>query len=510
MNIVKSAQNGYAEVTAGPRAGKNSAGENIRAVLVRQWLMAGLALMLAFVMSVSLNTVQAADRPDSFADLAERLSPAVVNISTTTVVRQDGGPSLPRFPEGSPFEDFFKEFEDKGQSRRAQSLGSGFIIDRSGFVVTNNHVIENADEISVILANDEVFEATLVGRDEKTDIAVLKIDPGTTKLTSVTFGDSDKLRVGDWVMAIGNPFGLGGTVTAGIVSARGRDIGSGPYDDFIQTDASINRGNSGGPLFNMEGEVIGINTAIFSQSGGSVGIGFAISANLATQVVKQLQDFGRTRRGWLGVFIQEVTDDIAESLGLKAAQGALVASVTEDGPAAKAGIQAGDVIIEFDGKSVDKSRDLPRIVAETEVEKTVSVDVMRNGSKVTLSVTLGELEQAETGGLLNGSSGGGAIVRLDDIGLSVAPVTAELAEKYGLSADDRGVVVVSVDADSPAGSRGIEEGDIIRRINQAAVTTVSQLQANIAEAKKNGRKGVLMLVESDGQTRFVQVSFARP
>ena len=295
------------------------------------------------------------------------------------VIQDDSRPALPRFPEGSPFEDFFKEFEDRGQARRTQSLGSGFIIDSSGIVVTNNHVIENADKISVILANDEVFEAELIGRDQKTDIAVLKIDPGNTKLSAVSFGDSDELRVGDWVIAIGNPFGLGGTVTAGIVSARGRDIGSGPYDDFIQTDASINRGNSGGPLFNLDGDVIGINTAIFSQSGGSVGIGFAISANLATQVVQQLQDFGRTRRGWLGVFIQEVTEDIAESLGLKTANGALVASVTENGPADKAGLQAGDVILKFDGKAVEKSRDLPRIVAETTVEKTVEVELVRDG-----------------------------------------------------------------------------------------------------------------------------------
>jgi serine protease Do len=301
-----------------------------------------------------------------------------------------------------------------------------------------------------------VFEAELIGRDQKTDIAVLKIDPGNTRLSAVSFGDSDKLRVGDWVIAIGNPFGLGGTVTAGIVSARGRDIGSGPYDDFIQTDASINRGNSGGPLFNLDGDVIGINTAIFSQSGGSVGIGFAISANLATQVVQQLQDFGRTRRGWLGVFIQEVTEDIAESLGLKSVNGALVASVTENGPADKAGLQAGDVILKFDGKAVEKSRDLPRIVAETTVEKTVEVELVRDGQTITKYVTLGELEQAENG---------------------------------------------------PAGQRGIREGDIIRRINQTAVTSVDQLSDKIREARQNGRRGVLMLVESEGQTRFVQVSF---
>jgi serine protease Do len=423
------------------------------------------------------------------------------------VIKGGDGPSLPRFPEGSPFEDFFKEFEDRGQSRRTQSLGSGFIIDASGIVVTNNHVIENADKISVILANDEVFEAELVGRDQKTDIAVLKIDPGQSQLTAVSFGDSDKLRVGDWVMAIGNPFGLGGTVTAGIVSARGRDIGSGPYDDFIQTDASINRGNSGGPLFNLDGDVIGINTAIFSQTGGSVGIGFAISANLATQVVQQLQDFGRTRRGWLGVFIQEVTDDIAESLGLENANGALVASVSEGGPADNAGLQAGDVILKFDGQKVEKSRDLPRIVAETAVEKTVEVELVRNGKLVTKKVTLGELEQAENGELLSSKAQPGSPETLDDIGLAVAPLDETLAEQYGLEADDNVVIVVEVAENGPAGERGIRSGDIIRRINQTAVTSVKQLSDKIREVKQNGRRGVLMLVESDGQTRFVQVSF---
>ncbi len=470
------------------------------------WFVAmfGFAVLCLFVLA---SPVRAADRPDSFADLAERLSPAVVNISTSTVIKDDNGPSLPRFPEGSPFEDFFKEFEDRGQSRRAQSLGSGFIIDASGIVVTNNHVIENADKISVILANDEVFEAELIGRDQKTDIAVLKIDPGSSTLTAVSFGDSDKLRVGDWVMAIGNPFGLGGTVTAGIVSARGRDIGSGPYDDFIQTDASINRGNSGGPLFNLDGEVIGINTAIFSQTGGSVGIGFAISANLATQVVQQLQDFGRTRRGWLGVFIQEVTDDIAESLGLESANGALVASVTEDGPADQAGLQAGDVILKFDGKNVEKSRDLPRIVAETAVEKTVEVELVRNGKKLVRTVTLGELEQAENGGLLTSKTEPGSPETLEDIGLAVAPLDETVAEQFDLEADENTVVVVDVAETGPAGQRGIQPGDIIRRINQAAVTSVKQLADKIREAKQSGRRGVLMLVESGGQTRFVQVSF---
>ena len=488
----------------GPTAARRGADA---ALLLRYAIMTGF---VAFFVLLGSQSGRAADRPDSFADLAERLSPAVVNISTTMVVRNNDRPQLPQFPEGSPFEDFFREFEDRGdRSRRAQSLGSGFIIDAAGIVVTNNHVIENADEISVILANDESFDAEVIGRDAKTDIAVLRIDPGDTSLTAVSFGDSDSLRVGDWVIAIGNPFGLGGTVTAGIVSARGRDIGSGPYDDYIQTDASINRGNSGGPLFNLDGEVIGINTAIFSQTGGSVGIGFAISANLATQVVSQLQDFGRTRRGWLGVFIQEVTEDIADSLGLDEAKGALVASVTETGPADEAGLQAGDVIIRFDGKEVNKSRDLPRIVAETPVEAKVKVDVVRDGKVKTVTVTLGELEQAENGGLLSrsGSSEPAEETLLTDIGLAVSSLTTELAEQFGLTADEQTVIVVDVATGSPAAEKGVQPGDIIRRLNQSAISSVSQLVEGVEKAKESGRKGVLMLIESDGQTRFVQISF---
>ncbi len=478
-----------------------------RALLVRYALRTAFVALLVIL---SGQSAVSAERPDSFADLAEKLSPAVVNISTTMVVNGNNRPQMPQFPEGSPFEDFFKEFQDRGEpSRRAQSLGSGFIIDAAGIVVTNNHVIENADEISVILANDESFQAKVIGRDAKTDIAVLRIDPGDSKLTAVSFGNSDGLRVGDWVMAIGNPFGLGGTVTAGIVSARGRDIGSGPYDDFIQTDASINRGNSGGPLFNLDGEVIGINTAIFSQTGGSVGIGFAISANLATQVVGQLQDYGRTRRGWLGVFIQEVTEDIADSLGLDSAKGALIASVTEAGPADEAGLQAGDVIIRFDGKDVVKSRDLPRIVAETPVETTVDVEVVRGAERKTLSVTLGELEQAENGGLLSRTQAKEKTndTRIENIGLTVAPLTEELAEKFDLDTGETGIVVVDVTDESPAADKGVQPGDIIRRLNQSAITSVDKLIEGIASAKKEGRKGVLMLIESDGQTRFVQISF---
>ncbi|MFP6728033.1 MAG: Do family serine endopeptidase, partial [Alphaproteobacteria bacterium] len=337
--------------------------------------------------------------PDSFANLAAKLSPAVVNISTTQVLKGDkkGQPEF-MVPRGSPFEEFFKEYLERNRPknrgrRRATSLGSGFIIDKSGLVVTNNHVIAEADEISVRLSDGTRLKAKLVGKDAKTDLALLKVVP-KKELPSLNWGNSDNSRVGDWVLAIGNPFGLGGSVTAGIISARGRDINSGPYDDFFQTDAAINRGNSGGPLFNMKGKVIGINTAIYSPTGGSVGIGFAIPATLAKRVISQLAEFGRTRRGWLGVRIQTVTDEIADSLGMEKAQGALVAGVSDDGPAGKAGIRQGDVILIFDGHEVEEMRALPRIVANTRIGKTVKVEVWRKGEIKTLEVAIAEMEES--------------------------------------------------------------------------------------------------------------------
>ena len=478
----------------------------------RRWAD-GLAVFVGVCLIGFSQMSFAADRPASFADLAERLTPSVVNISTATMVEGQPGFEMPQFPPGSPFEEFFKEFNERGQgqTRRAQSLGSGFIIDESGLVVTNNHVIENADEITISLADDTRFRAEIVGRDSKTDIAVLKFDPEDVELTAVSFGDSDALRVGDWVLAIGNPFGLGGTVTAGIVSARGRDIGSGPYDDYIQTDASINRGNSGGPLFNMDGEVIGINTAIFSQTGGSVGIGFAISANLATNVVDQLTEYGRTRRGWLGVFIQEITPEIAESLGLDGTDGALVSAVTEQGPADLSGIEAGDVILAFDGKPIDRMRDLPRIVAETPVEKSVKVDVVRNGETISLDVVLGELEQAENGGLLSQNRDEAPeeqqTVTLASLGMTVQTLTPQLAEEFGLNEEASGVVITEVIANSPAADNGLQPGDVIKRLGQKRVATSEELEAGIEAAREAGRSGVLMLIESENRTRFVQLGF---
>ncbi|RZO28152.1 MAG: DegQ family serine endoprotease [SAR116 cluster bacterium] len=464
--------------------------------------LAGLAIMFMTL------EVGAADRPDSFADQVERLSPAVVNISTTTIVNEGPPTDMPQFPPGSPFEDFFKNFGDNDRKRRAASLGSGFIIDDAGIVVTNFHVIENAEEITVTLADETSFTAKVLGQDQKTDIAVLKIDPGDAELTAVPFGDSDSLRVGDWVLAIGNPFGLGGTVTAGIVSARGRDIGNGPYDDFIQTDASINRGNSGGPLFNTEGEVIGINTAIFSQSGGSVGIGFAISSNLAKRVTSQLAEFGTTRRGWLGVFIQEVTPDIADSLGLDNAAGALVSTVNENSPAQAAGLEPGDVIVSFDGKMIDKMRDLPRIVAETEIGKTVPVEVVRNGESIEVQVTLGELEKAELVGIVNDEATGDG-QSFDQLGFAVENLTAELAAELGLEADMRGVVVTEVADGGPAAAKGLQVGDIIKRFGQRRVEDAADLGKSVAETREAGRAGVLLLVESEGRERFIQIGFAK-
>jgi len=392
-------------------------------------------------------------------------------------------------------------------------------------VVTNFHVIENAEEITVTLSDETSFTAKVLGQDQKTDIAVLKIDPGDTALTAVPFGDSDSLRVGDWVLAIGNPFGLGGTVTAGIVSARGRDIGNGPYDDFIQTDASINRGNSGGPLFNTDGEVIGINTAIFSQSGGSVGIGFAISSNLAKRVTKQLVEFGTTRRGWLGVFIQEVTSDIAETLGLEGSGGALVSSVNENSPADIAGLEPGDVILSFDGKKIERMRDLPRIVAETDIGTTVVVEIFRGGRLSTVEVTLGELEKAELVGLVGEQPEGdaqtldrlgftvdgqpeGDAQTLDRLGFTVDDLDGELAAELGLDDTLTGVVVTEVAADSPAMEKGVEPGDIIRRFGQRRVDSAADLAASVAETLDAGRSGVLLLIERDGRERFVQIGFA--
>ncbi len=472
------------------------------------WPLAGL---VALAVMAAPAAAQAQTAPESFADLASRLLPSVVNISTTQTLEGRSGVEMPQLPPGSPFEEFFREFFERNRpqqrQRKVTSLGSGFIVDAAGYIVTNNHVIKDADEITVALQDDTRLEAEVVGRDPKTDIAVLKVK-STRKLTAVSFGDSDKARVGDWIVAIGNPFGLGGSVTAGIISARNRDINSGPYDDYIQTDASINRGNSGGPLFNLDGEVIGIATAIFSPSGGSVGIGFAIPSATAHPVIEQLIKHGQVRRGWLGVHIQAVTEEIAETLGLKDAKGALVASVIKDGPAEKGNIKAGDVILTFDGREVPEMRKLPRIVAATDVDKTVDVVVWRNSEKVTLSVSVGELEEREAKVASRSSGGkkeGGAAEKIEALGLTVAELTTDLRERYSLDTDAKGVVVTAVDEGGAAAEKAIRPGDVIAEISQEEVVTPADIVARIKEARKSGRKSVLLLVEGQGGLRFVAV-----
>ena len=482
-----------------------------RIIPVFMVVVAGLAFASA--------PVQARSAPDSFADLAERLLPSVVNISTTQVQKKSekGGPQVPRFPEGSPFQDFFKEFFDRQQrdtpQRRATSLGSGFVISDNGYVVTNNHVIAEADEITVTLHDDTKLEAKLIGRDPKTDLALLKVEP-KSPLVAVPFGDSGKTRVGDWVVAIGNPFGLGGTVTAGIVSARQRDINSGPYDDFIQTDASINRGNSGGPMFNLKGEVIGINTAIFSPSGGSVGIGFAIPANLARPIIEQLQQYGKARRGWLGVRIQTVTDEIAQSLGLEKATGALVSSLTKDGPAEKYKIKVGDVILKFDNKIVGEMRRLPRIVAETSIGKAVSVEVWRKGKRVRLPVTLGEFPEDDA--KLAAATPGqkrkpAAVVKVSELGMTLSTLTPELREQFKLEESMKGVVVTEIAPDGPAAEKRIPAGAIIRKIgpDQQVVRTPDEVRQKIEQARKAKLNTILVLIESGGAQRFVALNISK-
>ena len=447
--------------------------------------------------------------PGSFADLADRLSPAVVNISTAQTVTQPNRPG-PQLPPGSPFEEFFEEFFNRrgGEDgpRRVSSLGSGFVIDPNGYVVTNNHVIEEADEIEVNFSNGEKLPAVLIGRDPKTDIAVLKVDP-PEPLPYVSFGNSETARVGDWVLAIGNPFGLGGSVSAGIISARNRDISAGPYDDFIQTDAAINRGNSGGPLFNMAGDVIGVNTAIISPSGGSIGIGFSVPSAIAMAVVEQLREFGETRRGWLGVRIQTVDEAIAESLGLSEPMGALVSDVTEGGPAEEAGIESGDVILTFDGREVEEMRDLPRIVAETQVGKTVDVELLRRGEREAVEVTIALLEEerfAEGEAEESQVSDEGVTTTL---GMTIEPLSNAVREQFGVPDDVRGVLITEVDPASSAAERGVRPGDVIMEVAQSEVSSPSEARDRIEETEESGRRSVLLMLNRGGDLRFVAVDF---
>jgi len=466
----------------------------------------GITVLAVALMIAQAITAQA--RPDSFADLAEKFSPAVVNITTSTVVAT-GTDTTPLVPEGSPFEDFFREFQDRGgnsdRPRRTSALGSGFVISEDGYVVTNNHVIDGADEVIIEFYGGGELVAKVVGTDPKTDLALLKVE-SDEPLAFVTFGDSDTARVGDWVVAMGNPLGQGFSVSAGIVSARNRAL-SGSYDDFIQTDAAINRGNSGGPLFNLEGEVVGVNTAILSPNGGSIGIGFSMASNVVSRVVNQLRDYGETRRGWLGVRIQDVTDDVAEAIGLEEARGALVTDVPE-GPAAEAGMLAGDVILSFDGKDVDDTRGLVRRVGNTEVGKAARVVVFRDGGTLTLKVTLGRREVAE-GAIPAAQPAEPKAEEPDEkvvLGLSLSPVDDELRSQLDLPDSATGLVVRDVDALSQAYEKGLRAGDVITEAGQQEMTEISDLEDRIAEAKEAGRKSLLLLVRRANEPRFVALS----
>jgi serine protease Do len=473
------------------------------------WISATLAALA--LLAAGLTVPVRAAAPESFADLAEEMLPKVVSISTSQVVA-NRLPNGPEIPPGAPFEDLFRDFFNQNQPdgaprRRTAAFGSGFIIDSTGYIVTNNHVIDDADEITVILSDDTRYAAQIIGRDDKTDLALLKIDAGR-ELPSTRWGDSTKARIGDWVVAIGGPFGLGGTVTAGIISSLKRNINAGPYDHFIQTDAAINRGNSGGPMFNMDGEVIGVNTAIFSTTGGSVGIGFAVPAAIAQRVVAQLREFGRTKRGWLGVRIQMVTDEIAESLGLDAARGALIASVSEGGPAEVAKIEAGDIVLTFDGKKVDSMRELPRIVAETPIGKKVEVELWRKGRLEKAHVVVGELEESDVETASVDPDSKTPETRetdIDGLGLTVAGITDKLRGEYDLPPDASGVLITGVTADGTAAEKGLRPGDVIVEVGQEEVTSPGQIAAKVAEARENGRKSVLLLVNRSGDLRFFAV-----
>lgn len=460
-------------------------------------------LLFFIILLLSSFPVRGSNLPDSFADLVEKLSPAVVNITTTAVVpeREQFNPMVPR---GSPFEDFFRDFMEKQpgdqqpkRQRRGTALGSGFIISSDGLLVTNNHVIENADEIKIEMLNGEILEAKVLGTDPKTDIALLKVE-SEIELPFVEFGNSDDARVGDWVLAIGNPLGQGFSVSAGIVSARGRDL-QGPYDDFIQTDAAINRGNSGGPLFNTSGKVIGVNTAILSPNGGSIGIGFSMSSVVVKKVVNQLRDYGETRRGWLGVRIQNLNSEVAEALGLENIEGALVTDVPK-GPAKEAGIRSGDVIIEFDGFKIIDSSSLVKVVGDSEVGKDVDVLIWRDGNQKTVNVKLGRLETVQ----LSNDKNQNRVSQINEYaGMSFTELTNEIRKRYELSDDDDGVVIVGIKDNSAAAQRGIKPGDIIQKVDQVDINKSEEILNLIDEARNKKKSSILLLIKRGSNVRFI-------
>ncbi|MEP5729223.1 MAG: DegQ family serine endoprotease [Sulfitobacter sp.] len=465
--------------------------------------------MLVFALLL-VQTIAAFAKPESLAPLAEKISPSVVNITTSTVVEGRTGPRG-IVPEGSPFEDFFREFQDRDnegegpQPRRSSALGSGFVISEDGYVVTNNHVIEGADEITIEFFSGGELKATVIGTDPNTDIALLKVE-AEAPLPFVKFGDSNAARVGDWVIAMGNPLGQGFSVSAGIVSARNRAL-SGTYDDYLQTDAAINRGNSGGPLFNMDGDVIGVNTAILSPNGGSIGIGFSMASNVVTRVVDQLKEFGETRRGWLGVRIQDVTEDVADAMGLAAATGALITDVP-DGPAKDAGLLTGDVILSFDGVDVADTRGLVRQVGNSPVGASVRVTVMREGKSQTIKVVLGRREDAS--GVEPGNEAEPEAEKepetKDLLGLTLSPLSGTIREELGLDESTTGLAVTSVDEASEAFEKGLRTGDIITEAGQQKITTIADLESRLDAAKDAGRKSLLLLVRRAGDPRFVALA----
>jgi len=451
-----------------------------------------------------LNTLSARSAPDSFADLAEKLMPSVVNISTTQTIKTTNNPFPFQFPPGSPFEEMFKDFNQPTE-RKASSLGSGFIVDKEGTVITNNHVINNAEDI-VVRVGEKEYKAKIVGADPYMDIAVLKIDSNDT-FTPVKFGDSDKARVGDWVMAIGNPFGLGGTVTAGIISARNRDINLTRYDDFIQTDASINQGNSGGPLFNMDGDVVGINTAIIAPNqSGSIGIGFAIPSNAASSVIDQLVKFGETKRGWLGVRIQEVTKEIADVEKLKNTEGALVASVGEKSPAEKAGLQPGDIILKFDGQKIDTMRTLPKLVSRTEVGKTVELEIWRDKKLITKKLTLGRLESSEDFKAENKPiNPKKEESEIEVLKITVRDVSPQDIESRKLDKKTEGVVILEIGNKSPLTGL-LQAGDIILEVQKNKVSSADDLNKQIETINKKGEQTLLLtIINNNNQRRYLGV-----
>jgi serine protease Do len=492
-------------------------------------LLAGCAAMLLGPVAMPLHShfapgamAQTAASLPNVADLADKLLPAVVEISVETKA-PDGAsmPDMPQLPDDSPFKDFFEDFfkrRQQGQggdapsNRTLSSMGSGFIVDASGVIVTNNHVVEGAESMQVHLQDGTLLKAELVGRDPKTDLAVLRVK-SDRPLPTVAFGDSDTLRIGEWVMAIGNPFGLGGSVSLGIVSARNRDINAGPYDDFIQTDAAINKGNSGGPLFNLDGNVVGINTAIFSPTGGSVGIGFSVPANTAKNVVDQLIKYGETRRGWLGVRVQSLSDDLSESMGLGKASGALVADVTDGSPGKAAGIEAGDVITEFAGKPIREMRELPRAVAATEIGSSVVVKAIRKGKEMSFTVTIGRLEDGEKIAMAADTKkpeNAPAVVTI--LGMTLSSITPELRDKYKIDEKVKGALITEVAQDGAAAEKGLEPGDVVLEAGGKPVEGAGDVSVAMEAAQKAGKSSVLILAAKAGkagETRFIALKIKK-